>query len=46
MQSPSRRAVRGGSWNNHPGNARSAYRNDRHPDNRNQNQGFRLALSS
>lgn len=34
--------IRGGSWNNDPQNARSAYRNNRHPTNRNDNQGFRL----
>jgi formylglycine-generating enzyme required for sulfatase activity len=38
--------MRGGSWNNDPGRARSAYRNHDHPDNRWNNQGFRLALSS
>lgn len=40
------RALRGGSWNNHPGNARAAYRNDNHRDNDWHNNGFRLALSS
>ena len=29
--------VRGGSWNNDPNNARTAYRNNNHPDNRNNN---------
>jgi hypothetical protein len=38
--------VRGGSWINHPDNARAAYRNRRHRRNANQNQGFRFALSS
>jgi formylglycine-generating enzyme required for sulfatase activity len=40
------RVVRGGSWINHPDNARSAYRNRRHDGNRNHNQGFRFLLSS
>ncbi|MFN4866629.1 MAG: hypothetical protein ACK5GZ_09980 [Cyanobium sp.] len=34
--------MRGGSWNNHPRNCRSAYRNNNHPDNRNNNLGFRV----
>jgi hypothetical protein len=38
--------VRGGSWNNEARRLRSAYRNERHRDNRNENQGFRFALSS
>ena len=37
------RVVRGGSWNNNPQNLRSANRNRNTPDNRNNNQGFRLA---
>jgi hypothetical protein len=40
------RALRGGSWNNHPGNAPAAYRNDNHRGNDWHNNGFRLALSS
>ncbi|MHB8626985.1 MAG: SUMF1/EgtB/PvdO family nonheme iron enzyme [Aggregatilineales bacterium] len=36
--------LRGGSWNNSQNNARSAYRNNNHPDNRNNNIGFRLGL--
>jgi hypothetical protein len=32
----------GGSWNNHPRNCRSAYRNRNHPDNRDNNRGFRV----
>jgi formylglycine-generating enzyme required for sulfatase activity len=36
------RVVRGGSWNNQPVNARSAYRNTNEPDNRNNNIGFRV----
>ncbi|MEA3413653.1 MAG: SUMF1/EgtB/PvdO family nonheme iron enzyme [Pseudomonadota bacterium] len=37
------RSLRGGSWNNKPGNVRSANRNNREPTNRNNNLGFRLA---
>jgi len=37
-----RRVARGGSWNNNQDNARAAYRNNNHPDNRNNNIGFRL----
>jgi formylglycine-generating enzyme required for sulfatase activity len=36
---------RGGSWNNTPQNCRTANRNNWQPDNRNRNNGFRLALS-
>lgn len=36
--------IRGGSWNDHPQNARSAYRNDNQPTNRNNDLGFRLLL--
>jgi hypothetical protein len=39
------RVVRGGAWNHDPDNARAAYRNRNHPDNRNNNLGFRLAAS-
>jgi formylglycine-generating enzyme required for sulfatase activity len=39
------RVLRGGAWNNNQRNARSAYRNDNHPDNRNDNIGFRVAVS-
>ncbi len=35
--------VRGGSWNDKAQNCRSAYRNRNHPDNRNDNLGFRCA---
>jgi hypothetical protein len=38
--------VRGGSWNNNQDNARAAYRNHNNPDNRNNNQGFRVVCSS
>jgi hypothetical protein len=36
------RVVRGGSWNNNQNNARAAFRNHNHPDNRNNNNGFRV----
>ena len=36
------RALRGGSWNNNSENASAAYRNRNHPDNRNNNNGFRV----
>ncbi|MFQ6102013.1 MAG: SUMF1/EgtB/PvdO family nonheme iron enzyme [Anaerolineae bacterium] len=35
--------LRGGSWNNNQNNARCAYRNRNHPDNWNDNVGFRCA---
>ena len=38
--------LRGGSWNNPAGNARSAYRNRNHRGNHWNNTGFRFALSS
>jgi len=38
--------LRGGSFNNDPRNLRGAYRNDNHPDNRNDNIGFRVVWSS
>ena len=37
---------RGGSWNNNPGNLRSANRNRNTPDNRNNNIGFRIASTA
>jgi len=37
------RVQRGGSWNNNPDNMRAANRNDNTPENRNRNNGFRLA---
>ena len=41
---PTSRVLRGGSWNNdNPDNFRCANRNNNHPDNRNHNNGFRLA---
>jgi hypothetical protein len=42
-RSTSARVLRGGSWNNNPLNCRSAYRNNNHPTNRNNNVGFRVA---
>ena len=39
------RVLRGGSWNNNPNNLRAANRNRNSPDNRNNNNGFRLARS-
>jgi len=38
--------LRGGSWNNNPRNCRSANRNRNNPDNRNDNNGFRVAVVS
>ena len=35
--------VRGGSWNNNQDNAACANRNNYHPNNRNNNLGFRCA---
>ncbi len=40
------RVVRGGAFNNNERNVRCAYRNNRNPHNRNQNQGFRVVLST
>ena len=34
--------MRGGGWNNSAFNCRSAYRNHNHPDNRDNNMGFRV----
>ncbi len=39
----SRRLLRGGAFNNQPSNVRSANRNNNQPDNRNNNNGFRVA---
>jgi len=38
--------LRGGGWNNNRDNARCAYRNNNHPNNRNNNIGFRLVCAS
>jgi hypothetical protein len=38
--------VRGGSFNNNDHNARAANRNDNDPDNRNNNIGFRVVVST
>ena len=40
------RVLRGGSYFNNAENCRCANRNDNHPENRNDNNGFRLALPS
>ena len=40
----SNRVIRGGSWNNNPENCRVANRNRNNPDNRNNNNGFRLVF--
>ena len=40
------RVLRGGSWLNNQDNCRAAYRNRNNPNNRNNNIGFRLCLSS
>ena len=36
--------MRGGSFNNNQNNARAAYRNNNTPDNRNNENGFRVVL--
>jgi len=36
--------LRGGAWNNNPTNCRAANRNRNNPDNRNNNNGFRLVV--
>jgi formylglycine-generating enzyme required for sulfatase activity len=38
--------LRGGAFNNNDNNLRCAYRNDNDPDNRNNNIGFRVVLST
>ncbi len=40
------RALRGGAFNNNQRNARCAYRNNNEPNNRNNNIGFRVVLST
>ncbi|MCX7421546.1 MAG: SUMF1/EgtB/PvdO family nonheme iron enzyme [Planctomycetia bacterium] len=42
----SNRVLRGGSWNNNSRNTRSANRNRNTPDNRNNNNGFRVVCVS
>ena len=37
--------LRGGSWNNNQRNARVSYRNNNHPDNFNNNIGFRVIVA-
>jgi hypothetical protein len=39
------RVLRGGSWNNNADNARGVQRNRNSPDNRNDNNGFRVVSS-
>ena len=41
----SNRVLRGGSWNNNADNCRVANRNNNTPENRNNNNGFRVARS-
>ncbi len=38
--------VRGGAFNNNQRNARATYRNRNDPDNRNDNNGFRVVVST
>ena len=38
--------LRGGAFNNNPRNVRCAYRNHNNPDNRNDNIGFRVVVST
>ena len=40
------RNLRGGSFNNNERNARCAYRNRNQPDDHNDNNGFRVVLST
>jgi formylglycine-generating enzyme required for sulfatase activity len=40
------RVLRGGAFNNNARNLRCAYRNNNDPDNRNNNIGFRVVLST
>jgi hypothetical protein len=39
------RVLRGGAFNNNWNNARAAYRNNNHPDNRNNNVGLRVVVA-
>ena len=45
VENGSNRVLRGGCWINDASNCRAAYRNDNHPDNRDNNVGFRLLSS-
>jgi len=45
-QAHRRRVVRGGAFNNNDRNVRCAYRNNRNPHNRNNNNGFRVVFST
>jgi len=38
--------LRGGSWNNNPDHAAASFRNRNNPDNINNNNGFRVVVSS
>jgi len=40
------RVLRGGAFNNNSRNVRCAYRNNNNPDNRNNNIGFRVVVST
>lgn len=40
------RVLRGGAFNNNARNVRCAYRNHNNPDNRNNNIGFRVVVST
>ncbi|MBT3323131.1 MAG: SUMF1/EgtB/PvdO family nonheme iron enzyme [Anaerolineae bacterium] len=40
------RVLRGGAFNNNQNNVRCAYRNRNNPNNRNNNIGFRLVVST
>jgi hypothetical protein len=44
-QAAGTRVLRGGAFNNNQNNARCAYRNNNHPDNQWNNNGFRLVVS-
>ena len=45
IEESSNRVLRGGSWNNAATNCRVANRNNNSPENRNNNNGFRVLLS-
>jgi len=40
------RVLRGGSFNNNHRNVRAAYRNRNNPNNRNDNNGFRVVVAA